>query len=237
LNLGQGCVGLMRAMQLASNQLRLFPDCGVVLVVAGSVASHLTRNQNHGNFFWGDGAVAVLMGLGDDRDGFLTYHGYAERSVARNAGAMRIGFGDADVIEHFDLHHDFHIRVAFPSDREQLEYIEGEKERLVAVVEDLTRQAGIGIEALNGVVLPSLGQNRLRVLLPADHPLRSRVICDFRHAHMGAVDAWLFLRDHLEQQPQPSGSAWYALLTPAFTAQWGGVLLCRNPPSATAQGR
>ncbi|MEO5345910.1 MAG: hypothetical protein H7834_05975 [Magnetococcus sp. YQC-9] len=235
LNLGQGCVGLLRAMQLAGDRLQLKPETGAVLVVAGTVASNLVRNQTHGSFFWGDGAVAVWMERAEAGQGGLSYHGYAECSVERNASAMRIGFGDAGAIERYVLDRDFSIRVEFPSDREQLEYIEGERGRLLAVVEGLTRQAGIPVEALSGVAMPSLGRNRLRFLLPADHPLRARVICDFRYAHMGAVDSLLFLQNHLEAQPQAVAPEWYIVLTPAFTAQWGGVLLRRDPPPIPGQ--
>ncbi|MBF0440080.1 MAG: hypothetical protein HQL93_13310 [Magnetococcales bacterium] len=227
LNLGQGCVGLFRAMQLANDRLVLHPEQGEVLVLAGCVASRLTRNHTHGSFFWGDGGAAIVMsatkGLG------LQFRGYAECSAERDTGAMRIGFGDAKPIDQCNLEQDFQIQVSFASDLDQLRYIEGEQNRFLAVIHDLMRQGGITMDELTAVVMPSLGHNRLRTLLLNHNPLREKIITDSRYAHMGAVDALLFLQQNLEHKGVCTSPEWYITLTPAFTAQWGGVLLKREP--------
>ena len=54
--------------------------------------------------------------------------------------------------------------------------------------------------------------------------LIEKVQTDFRYAHMGGVDPLFFLDLHLKANP-PNSKAYYLAMTPAYTAQWGGLLL------------
>ncbi|MBF0381179.1 MAG: hypothetical protein HQL69_09185 [Magnetococcales bacterium] len=222
LNLGQGCLGLFRAIQLAAQRLVMEPDSGDILIVIGCSASGLTRNNTHGSFFWGDGAAGILMSAKPGSG--LHFQSYSECTSEADWHAMSIGFGDGKSLDSCDLDQDFHIQVAFESEQSQSEYVRGEKFRFNKVIKDLLQQKELSVGDLAGLAVPSLGQNRLQSLLGIRNPLQDKLIVDYRYGHMGAVDALLFLSKHLEQFKAADGE-YFIALTPAYTAQWGGVLL------------
>jgi hypothetical protein len=76
---------------------------------------------------------------------------------------------------------------------------------------------------IDGLFFPSIGKNRVPTLLANNRPLKAVVKSDFRYAHMGGVDVIFFLNQFLKAHP-PTQESWYLALTPAFTAQWAGVL-------------
>lgn len=213
LNVAQGCVGFLVAMRLAAQFLKSEPGRGDVLVVSACHASHLTEGFSHGAFFWGDaGAGAVITA---EPGPGLHLEAYGEKSSSTDWGAMRLDEQTG---------HAPRIIVDFPDDRAQADYIMGEQDRCAALIDDLLAAGGLDESDIDAVLLPSIGKNRVPLLLAAHKGLKDKVKTDFRFAHMGGVDVLFFLSRHLDEGP-PQGQRWYLALTPAFTAQWGGVLL------------
>ncbi|MHA1598072.1 MAG: hypothetical protein ACTSV1_05055 [Alphaproteobacteria bacterium] len=211
LNVAQGCVGFLAAMRLASQFLKTEPGRGDVLVVTACQASTLTEGFSHGAFFWGDAGAACVV-TAEPGDG-LHVAAYAEKSSTRDWGAMRLDEGAVP-----------RIIVDFPDARAQADYIMGEQERCGALIDSLLGAADLTEADVDAVLLPSIGKNRVPLLLAGHKSLKEKVKTDFRFAHMGGVDVLFFLSRLLDKNP-PSGESWYLAMTPAFTAQWGGLLL------------
>ena len=220
LNISHGCVGALAALRLAAQFLHCEPDRGEVLVVTACRASSLVDGFTHGAFSWGDGAGAMIV-TADTGPG-LNVEYYAEQSSLADWGAMRIPYGDARDYSDWRPDQDFRINVDFPDHKAQIEYVMREKDRCGDLIDALTSAAGIDVVDVGAVFLPSFGKNRVPLLLERHQLLTERVSSDFRFAHMGGVDLLLFLETYLKQSP-PDVSTWLLALTPAFTAQWGGV--------------
>ena len=222
LNLGQGCVGILRGLQLGAQFLALRPDGGDVLVVTGCRASTITKDDSHGSFFWGDGAAAVV--LTTNAGPGVRFVDYAERSAEAGWDAMRVAFGDGRPSDVCAAPDDFRITVEFANTEQQLAYIEAENRLFTSVVEDLLKRHDLSENDIDALFLPSFGRNRLSKLMAGLDTLRERVATDFRYGHMGGVDDILFLRRYLDRRPRDKES-WLMAMTSAFTAQWAGVLL------------
>jgi 3-oxoacyl-[acyl-carrier-protein] synthase III len=222
LNIAQGCVGALAAMRVAAQFLRCEPDRGHVLIVTACKASSLVENFTHGAFSWGDAAAAILMTAEPGTGPIVEF--YAEKSAVADWGAMHIPFGDASVPSALIPKNDLRITVEFPSHESQIDYIVGEKERCGALIDALTAAAGIETSDIDAVFLPSFGRKRVPLLLEEHPMLIDRVASDFRCAHMGGVDVLYFLDSYQHASPPKPGS-WSLALSPAFTAQWGGVLI------------
>lgn len=220
INIAQGCVGVLRGVQLAKQLLAAEPDRGDILVATSCRASRLTHHFNHGAFFWGDAGAAVIV-TADPGPG-LHVCGYAERSAEAEWGAMRIPFGD---LETTQVEADQSaIRVAFSSLDAQFEYVRGEQERFSAVLRALIGEPGPDRRALEALFLPSTGKNRVKTLFADDKPLLTTLKTDFRFAHFGGVDVIFNLARYMEQRAD-TGEGFLAALSPAFAAQWAGLLL------------
>jgi 3-oxoacyl-[acyl-carrier-protein] synthase III len=221
LNISQGCVGLLAGIRLAAQFLKNDPDRGDVLVVTACHATSLVDDFSHGAFFWGDAACAVIVTAESGKG--LYAEAYAEKSSNINWGAMRLPYGDA--MHYFDCtpNNDLKINVEFSDTRAQADYIMGEQERCSSIISALLTSANITEEEIEGLFFPSIGKNRVPTLLTNYRSLKPIVKSDFRYAHMGGVDVMLFLDQHLKAHP-PVEKSWYLALTPAFTAQWGGIL-------------
>ena len=203
LNIGQGCVGILRALQLADQFLHLAPDQGDVLVVTGCRASTVTRNLSHGAFFWGDGAAAAILSA--EPGSGLHYVSYAESSSEADWGAMRIPHGDGMAAESCVVPDDLLIDVRFESAADQMLYIQGEQDRFATTLNNLVAAGGIGVEDVSALFLPSFGRNRVPQLLERFAVLRDRLGTDFRYGHMGGVDNLLFLDHYVEHRSPPDG--------------------------------
>ena len=112
----------------------------------------------------------------------------------------------------------------FTDQRAQADYILGEQERCSALINSLLAAGNLTEQDLEALFFPSIGKNRIPVLLSDHRSLEAIVGSDFRYAHMGGVDVMLFLDQYIDVNP-PTEKSWYLAMTPAFTAQWGGVLL------------
>ena len=222
VNNAQGCIGSLLGFELAAQRLAVRRNSGAVLVVTACVASTLTKNFNHGAFFWGDAAAAVV--LTDTQGPGVHFVAYAESSSVRDWGAMRVPFGDSRPVEDCKAPEDFRLAIRFAGPRDQLEYVSAERERFRLVLDSLLNSQGIKEEDLSALLLPATGRNRMSSLLQASRNLEKCVLTDFRYPHMGAVDVLLFLHEYVKNRA-PADGAWIAALSPAFTAQWGGVLL------------
>lgn len=221
LNIAQGCVGALAAMRVAAQFLRCEPDRGGVLIVTACKASSLMENFTHGAFSWGDAAAGILMTTGPGRGPVVEF--YAEKSASVDWGAMRIPVGDAAA--PLGASDDtLRVEVEFPSHEAQIDYIIGEKERCGALIDALTIAAGIEAADIDAVFLPSFGRKRVPLLLEQHPVLIDRVASDFRCAHLGGVDVLYFLNTYLHATAL-SPDSWSIALSPAFTAQWGGVLI------------
>ncbi|MDP6174130.1 MAG: hypothetical protein QGF09_08205, partial [Rhodospirillales bacterium] len=176
----------------------------------------------HGSFFWGDGAVAAVITAPGDRG--LHYCAYAEANAGADWGAMRLDHGDGVPFAECAPARDLKIIVDFPDIRAQADYISGEKDRCGSVIRALLEANELGEEDIAALFLPSIGKNRVPILLEDFPGLREKLGTDFRYAHMGGVDVMYFVHKHLAAGP-PAQDEYYIALTPAFTAQWGGVLL------------
>ena len=220
LNLAQGCVGVLRGIDLAAQLLAADPDRGDIMVVTSCHASSHTRNMNHGAFFWGDAAAAVVLTASHDPG--LEVVGYSESSNHNDWGAMRIDFGDAldSSAESADSHQ---IKVRFENAEAQINYIRGEQKHFAVAADALLAQQDLTQEDIDAIFLPSTGKNRAPILLSEHRELLARLKTDFRFAHFGGVDPIFSISQYLEQQP-PSPGAWLMVASPAFAAQWGGVL-------------
>lgn len=224
LNIAQGCVGVLRGIHLARQLLLAEPERGDVLVVTSCRASRLTHHFNHGAFFWGDAGAAVLV-TAQPGPG-LHIAAYAERSADAEWGAMRIPFGD--LLPHAPDHERSAISLHFSSSDAQFDYIRGEQERFSAVLRELTGKAPPGKPALEALFLPSTGQNRVKTLFSEDKPFLKTLKTDFSYAHFGGVDPIFSLSTYMQQRPVNSEGL-FAVLSPAFTAQWAGLLLEYRP--------
>ena len=222
LNIAQGCVGVLRGIDLAAQMLAAKPDGGDIMVVTSCRASSHTRNMNHGAFFWGDAAAAVILtaipGPG------LEIVRYAEVSNIENWGAMRIAFGDA--IDPVEQNRDeaCMIQVEFNTAEGQIDYIRGEQRNFAAVVDELLSSQGLEQGDIEALFLPSTGKNRVPILLSEHKDLLKRMKTDLRYAHFGGVDPIFSLHQHLDRETPPAGT-WQIVASPAFAAQWGGLLL------------
>lgn len=222
LNVAQGCVGFLSALRLASQFLSVQQGLGNVLVVTACKASTLMDNLNHGSFFWADAAAAAVVT--SEPGGGLKVLAYGERSSDQDWGAMRLRHGDRRPYTECSPGDDLQLTVDFPDERAQLDYIVGEQLRCDGLISALLKADDLEATDIEAVFLPSIGANRIPHLLRTHKELRSRVKTDFRYAHMGSVDALFFLDSYLKRNT-PCTSARFIAMTPAYTAQWGGVLL------------
>lgn len=224
LNIAQGCVGALRGIHLARQLLLAEPERGDILVVTSCRASQLTHNFNHGAFFWGDAGAAVLVTA---RPGpGLHVAAYAERSADSEWGAMRIPFGDLE--PHALDNGQPSIGIHFSSPDAQFDYVRGEQERFSAVLRELIGRAAPEKPDLEALFLPSTGQNRVKSLFSDDKAFLQTLKTDFSYAHFGGVDPIFSLSTYLDQRPV-DGEGLFAVLSPAFTAQWAGLLLDYRP--------
>ncbi|MEE2997910.1 MAG: hypothetical protein VX700_12285 [Pseudomonadota bacterium] len=226
LNVAQGCVGFLSGLQLACSYLAAENGPANVLVVTACKASSLMDNFNHGSFFWADAAAAAIVSAGEGSG--LHLCAYGERSSSQDWDAMRLHHGDArryaDALPALDLK----LVVDFADQRAQMDYIVGERARCDGLISALLEAGGLAADDIDAVFLPSIGANRVPHLLGAQKDLRTRVKTDFRYAHMGGVDALFFLDLYLRAEAPPS-TAHFIVMTPAYTAQWGGLLLDYRP--------
>jgi 3-oxoacyl-[acyl-carrier-protein] synthase III len=222
LNIAQGCVGVLRGMDLAAQMLAAKPDGGDIMVVTSCRASSHTRNMNHGAFFWGDAAAAVILTASPGPG--LEIVRYAEVSNIENWGAMRIAFGDA--IDRLDQNRDeaCMIQVEFDTAEGQIDYIRGEQRNFAVVVDELLSSQGLEQGDIEALFLPSTGKNRVPILLNDHRDLLKRMKTDLRYAHFGGVDPIFSLHQHLDREA-PLAGTWQIVASPAFAAQWGSLLL------------
>ena len=226
INISQGCVGILRAIQLAHQFIMSNATIQDVLVAAGCATSAITKNQTHGSFFWSDGAVAILI-TGKPGEGLHFVH-FSEISAKESLGAMHIKYGDAvspDQLLDLDT---FYITTEFESDVAKLEYIRSEPLSFYAVFDSLLQSQNLREEDLEAFFLPSLGKNRVPFLFQEREHLIAKLQTDFRYGHIAGVDVFLFLTDYVCSK-KPECAAWFALFSAAFTAQWGGLLLQYRP--------
>ena len=222
LNVSQGCTGFMVAMRLAGQFLQCEADRGDVLIVTACKASSLTEGFTHGSFFWGDAAAAAVV-TGEQGVG-LSMAAYSEVSSDQDWGAMRLRHGDATDFNSCRPGEDLRIAVDFPDQRAQMDYIAEERNRCKTLIDSLLGKAGLEESNIDALFMPSIGKNRMPFLL-GDYPqLLGCLETDFRYAHMGGVDVMFFLQAYLEAHP-PTENKWFLAMTPAFTAQWGGILV------------
>jgi 3-oxoacyl-[acyl-carrier-protein] synthase III len=222
LNVAQGCAGFLAGMRLAGQFLAVDEDLGNVLVVTACKASTLMDDFNHGAFFWADAAAAAIL----TKDGGPGLHlrAYGEKSSDQDWGAMRLRHGDHQSYAVCSPAEDLKLTVDFTDARAQMDYIVGEQTRCDGLISSLLTVDGLESADIDAVFMPSIGANRIPHLLSVNEDLRAKVASDFRYAHMGGVDVMFFLDKHLRDHP-PVKPARYLALTPAYTAQWGGVLL------------
>jgi 3-oxoacyl-[acyl-carrier-protein] synthase III len=221
MNIAQGCVGVLRGIDLASQMLSANPDGGDIMVVTSCRASSHTRNMNHGAFFWGDAAAAVILTASPGPG--LEIVSYAEVSNTENWGAMRIAFGDA-IDRPLEPDQAGMIRVDFDSAEGQIDYIRGEQQNFAAVIDALLSSQQLKQGDVEALFLPSTGKNRIPVLLSDHRDLRNRMQTDLRYAHFGGVDPIFSLHQYL-QRNAPRAETWQIVASPAFAAQWAGLLL------------
>jgi 3-oxoacyl-[acyl-carrier-protein] synthase III len=221
LNLSQGCVGALRAIEMAATYLKARPELKNVLVAIGCMASSLTENLNHGGFFWGDGATAVLV-TSDPGPG-LHFANYAESAAEKDWDAMKIRFGDGRPSEKCTSPEDFNIVVEFPDIRAQADYISAELRHFDNVIKALMEKYLLQDEQIEALILPSFGQNRVEMLLQNHQSLKDKIKTDFSYGHMGGVDNFLFLDRYASNSNMENGS-WIIAMSPSFTSLWGGVL-------------
>lgn len=222
LNVAQGCAGFLIGLQIASRFLNAEDGPKNVLVVTACKASNLMDNLNHGSFFWGDAAAAAVVTAGNGPG--LHVRAYGERSSSQDWGAMRLRHGDTRHYAGTRPDQDLKLVVDFADQRAQIDYIVGEQARCDGLVSILLDTGKFSAEDIHALFLPSIGANRVPHLLRTQTILKKRVKTDFRYAHMGGVDALFFLDLHLKREP-PSETANFIAMTPAYTAQWGGLLL------------
>ena len=222
LNLAQGCVGFLAGIRLAAGFLAADDGPGHVLVVTACKASTLMDSYNHGSFFWADAAAATVLSAVDGPG--LHVRAYAENSSDRDWGAMRFRHGDGQTYKNASPDDDLKLVVDFHDERAQMEYILGEQKRCEGLIAALMDSGGLGDNDIDAIFMPSIGANRVPHLLQTRKSLRAKVKSDFRYAHMGGVDALFFLDCHFKSDP-PGNTANYLAMTPAYTAQWGGLLL------------
>ena len=180
-----------------------------------SKTSTLTTHQTHGAFFWGDGAGAcvVTRGLSAAETGRFQYDAYAEANSSESVDAMYVPLGDDVAMEQ-----EARIRIRFPDERAKRRYIRNERSQFGEVMSELEHPQ------LVAVCLPSTGQDRLPGLLGNQPELKAKVVTDWSWPHTGAVDV-LLQAAHLSESQRLGADDRVALLSPAFTAQWGGVRL------------
>ena len=226
LNISQGCVGFLAAMKLAAQFLRCEPQRGDVLIVTSCRASVLLDDFTHGAFFWGDASAAAV--LTSKPGSGIHFESYCEKSSELNWGAMRLRHGDGVDYKSCTPADDLRVTVDFPDERAQADYIIGEQERCGYVIDGLMKSQKFAESDISALFFPSIGKNRLPILLAAHPALKEKVKSDFRYAHLGGVDVLFFLDLYLKEN-LPTEESWYIAMTPAFTAQWAGVLLSYRP--------
>lgn len=222
LNLAQGCVGVLWALEIARQRLTLDPGLGDILIAVGCSASAITDRLTHGAYFWGDGAMALLV-TAKPGPGFVI-ESYAEMSSEQDWGAMRVPFGDSRPADAWTAPDDLRIAVTFPDAQAIADYLAGETRRFTGVIDRLLAARGLQPGDIAAIGLPAFGRNRLRTLFRERRELQERVVTDFRYGHMGGVDPVYFL-DRFRASGQAADGAWMLAMTAAFTAQWAGVLL------------
>ncbi|MFM9975211.1 MAG: hypothetical protein ACKVON_11665, partial [Beijerinckiaceae bacterium] len=221
LNIAQGCVGVLRGIDLAAKLLAAEPDGGDIMVVTSCRASSHTQNMNHGAFFWGDAAAAVI--LTTQSGAGLEVAGYAEASAAKNWGAMRIAIGEAEFARG-NIETGSQIQVHFDDAESQMDYIRAEQQHFAAVINELLAKQDLTEADIDAIFLPSTGKNRVPILFSEHRDLLKRLATDFRFAHFGGVDPIFSIHHYLNRSALTPG-AWLMVASPAFTAQWGGLLL------------
>lgn len=220
LNITQGCVGVLRGIDLAAQLLAAQPDGGDIMVVTSCRASSYTQNMNHGAFFWGDAAAAVVLTCKPGPG--LEIAGYSESSNDENWGAMRIAMGEAEYRPQNDDNESL-MQVRFDDAESQINYIRAEQRHFAAVVNELLAHRNLNEVDIDAIFLPSTGQNRVPSLFSEHRELLKRLRTDFRFAHFGGVDPILSIEQYLRSGLCAPG-AWLIAASPAFTAQWGGLL-------------
>lgn len=223
LNLAQGCVGLLRGLDLARLRLRADPESGDVLIVTGCVASTITDRLSHGAYYWGDGALAVIV-TAEPGPGFHV-EAYAEKSSRAHFDAMRVPFGDSRPADQWRTPEDLRIVADLPDAAAIDAYLKGETVRFTHVLTGLAAAAGAAPTDVAAIGLPAFGKNRLPVLFAELADLEERVVTDFRYGHMGGIDPLLFAERHRAGGHLKDGDL-VVLMTAAFMAQWAGILLC-----------
>lgn len=226
LNVAQGCVGFLASLRLANQFLLTEKNIKNVLIVTACKASTMMDDMNHGSFFWGDAAAATVVTSAPGTG--LKFCAYKEISSEQDWGAMRVKHGDHQSPDACDPAKDLKVVVDFAEGRAQMDYIVGEQARCEGLIAGLLDAGGLTAEGLGALFLPSIGANRIPHLLSTDKRLRAKVKTDFRYAHMGGVDALFSLDLYLNSDP-PAEPAFFIAATPAYTAQWGGVLLRYEP--------
>jgi 3-oxoacyl-[acyl-carrier-protein] synthase III len=221
LNIAQGCVGVLRGIDLAAKLLAAEPDGGDIMVVTSCRASSHTRNMNHGAFFWGDAAAAVI--LTSQPGPGLEVSGYAEASTAKNWGAMRIRIGEAEVASA-SIDGGNQIDVHFDDAESQMDYIRGEQQHFASVIDELLAKRNLTEAEIEAIFLPSTGRNRVPILFSEHQTLLKKLATDLRFAHFGGVDPIFSIHQYLNRGDLLP-DAWLMVASPAFTAQWGGLLL------------
>ncbi len=221
LNISQGCVGILRAIDLAKKFIQTEPERGSILVVTSCRASPYTQNMNHGAFFWGDGAAALIV-TADDVPG-LEVVSYAEASNTADWGAMRIDFGDAASID-CEQNRDGLIFTHFDNAERQMDYIRSEQVRFSSVINSLFHSQHLQEADIASIYLPSTGKNRVPLLFGDHEILQKAVKIQFDSGHFGGVDMFRSIYLDIKTETPPSGT-WCIAASPAFAAQWGGLLL------------
>lgn len=220
--MAQGCVGFLAGMRLAAQYLATNEGRGDVLVVTACKASTMMDNFTHGSFFWADAAAAAVLTPEPGKG--LRVFAYGEKNSEQDWGAMRMRHGDDVPHDTCDPADDLKVVVDFADDRAQMDYIVGEQSRCGGLIDTLLEVEGMDPDALDALFLPSIGANRVPHLLGKHKLLREKVRSDFRFSHMGGVDVLFFLDQYLKSKSPQQGDR-YLAMTPAFTAQWGGLLL------------
>ena len=222
MNISQGCTGILVALRMAEMIIRSETNNKNVLIVSACKSSTLIDQFTHGSFYWGDAAIAAVVSRPGGTG--LHYCRYAEANSISDWGAMRLKHGDGTYYGNCVPSDDLRVVVEFPNIRAQADYISGEKDRCAAVIELLLDMHNLKMHDIKSVFFPSIGKNRVRTLLEGFPEIMDKVGTDFKYPHMGGVDLMFFVNNYLNKK-KPQQEEWYIALTPAFTAQWSGILL------------
>ncbi len=221
LNITQGCTGVLAGLKLAKYHILENPEEEVLLSVYSS-SSNLMKNQNFGSFFWADGAGSFILrkDSGNDPKG-IHYLDYFECNSEKDQNAMRVNFGDQLGFHIEDAFKDLSIKTQFSGPRAQMDYIQGEIRRFQGTFDQILERNSLSENDIEGILVPSTGKNRLPNLFKGKEDLIDKVKGDFSMAHMGGVDPFITLNNIYEE----GVTGKFIILSPAFTAQWAGVLL------------